>query len=142
MPRGLSWMLDSSAQQIQRDYAAFLRDQEILRYFVPMFEQALAEPGVTAWVCATDYLALFALKFLSHKKIQIPAQISVIGFDDMPQGLENRLSTYHFDMETAARNMLLHVRNPGFRPLHRRPGPVEIGGMIIERGTTASPGKP
>ncbi len=45
----------------------------------------LVENGVTALLCASDALALGAIKALNARGIRIPDDISVIGYDDSPQ---------------------------------------------------------
>lgn len=43
-----------------------------------------AEPGLTALVALNDSMAIGALGMLRDRGIDVPGQISVIGFDDMP----------------------------------------------------------
>ncbi|MFD0705560.1 LacI family DNA-binding transcriptional regulator [Alloscardovia venturai] len=46
---------------------------------------SLAHNGVTALLCASDALALGAIKALKAQGIRVPEDISVIGYDDSPQ---------------------------------------------------------
>lgn len=45
----------------------------------------LAHNGVTAFLCASDALALGAIKGLNDQGIRVPEDISVIGYDNSPQ---------------------------------------------------------
>jgi DNA-binding LacI/PurR family transcriptional regulator len=140
-PRPMPRLLAADIASLREQYLNLLRDREILRHFVPLFEQALAEPGVTAWVCVIDYIALLALRFLEGRGVAVPRRLSVIGFDDLPQSLGRGLSTYRFDMATLAHDMLAHVLRPDWRPLAAMPRTVEIAGMVVERATSAPPAR-
>jgi DNA-binding LacI/PurR family transcriptional regulator len=43
------------------------------------------EPGVTAIFCANDTMALGLLRALTERGLQIPGDVSVVGFDDIPE---------------------------------------------------------
>jgi len=62
-------------------------------------ERILAEhPDTTAILCATDTIALGAIKCLHEKKIDIPKQIAIAGFGDSKASsvLNPTLTTVHF----------------------------------------------
>jgi DNA-binding LacI/PurR family transcriptional regulator len=44
-----------------------------------------AAPGVTAVFCANDHMALGLLRALQQAGLRVPEDISVVGFDDMPE---------------------------------------------------------
>jgi len=44
-----------------------------------------AEPGVTAVFVANDQMALGVLRAFAEAGLQVPAQVSVVGFDDVPE---------------------------------------------------------
>ncbi len=47
--------------------------------------QLAQQPGVTAVFCANDQMALGLLRALSERAIGVPDDISVVGFDDIPE---------------------------------------------------------
>ena len=53
----------------------------------------------TAIVACNDHMALGALRALHAKKIQVPKQVSVVGYDDVPESrfFEPPLTTVHHD---------------------------------------------
>ncbi|MBD3241409.1 MAG: GntR family transcriptional regulator, partial [Chitinivibrionales bacterium] len=110
--RHMPALLTASAESVRRRYRELFRDREILSYYIPLFESALADQSITAWVCGIDYIALFAPDFLRSRSVAVPEDISLLGFDDLQGARERGLSTYRFDMQTMARNMVTHVLNP------------------------------
>lgn len=57
-------------------------------------------PDLTAIFCGNDKMALGALHYLHRKGIDVPGQISIIGFDDLPQSAYVRpaLTTVHLPL--------------------------------------------
>jgi DNA-binding transcriptional regulator YhcF (GntR family) len=103
----------------------------------PLFDQAFACADATAWVCASDGIALAALKFLAQKGIEVPDQISVSGFDNNPVlGLENGLTSYDFNATVFVHRMLNFLARPHKPRGQYRHSVIEIEGIVIERGTT------
>ncbi|TCD54420.1 LacI family transcriptional regulator [Alloscardovia theropitheci] len=66
----------------------------------------LAENGVTALLCASDSLALGAIKALNARGMRVPDDISVIGYDDSPQlgYIRPGLTTLRQPVESIARS--------------------------------------
>jgi len=103
-----------------------------------LFEQALQKENVTAWVCANDIVALEALKYLRDKDIDIPRDISVIGFDDTIEAQMEQLTSYNFGVDKIVKAMLYHITRPkewNWTPDSAN-APVEIGGFLVCRATT------
>ena len=50
-------------------------------------------PGLTAVLASTDVLALDTLRTLRARSIAVPSQVSVIGFDDVPDAAAAGLTT-------------------------------------------------
>jgi LacI family transcriptional regulator len=89
----------------------------------------LDRPGPpTAIVCGNDVIALGALSAAHQLGLAVPAQLTVIGFDDIPMAgwpLVG-LTTVHCDLERLARTavelLLAEIAEPGREPtVHRDP---------------------
>ena len=52
-----------------------------------------ANPRITALVCTADVLALSAMDYLRARGIYVPGQMTVTGFDGVPEALRRGLST-------------------------------------------------
>ena len=102
----------------------------------PLFERAIDNRDATIWICENDALAMRALSFLRERGIRVPDDLSVVGFDNVPiEALENRLTTIDFNSIEVIRRMLNFVLRP---PRPRGPYrhlPIEIEGIVMERGT-------
>jgi hypothetical protein len=109
---------------------------------IPPFKQALVCKDITAWVCDNDATAFKALDFLKAHNKRVPAQISVVGFDNVPStALERGLTTFDFNAAGFVRRMLSFIiRPPRPRGPHRHQT-IEVEGIVIERNTTARAGK-
>jgi DNA-binding LacI/PurR family transcriptional regulator/DNA-binding transcriptional regulator YhcF (GntR family) len=112
--------------------------REVIRYTKPLFEAALENRKATVWVCVNDNIALLALRFLADRGIEVPQRLSVIGFDDILLSLESGLSTYHFDVETIAHDMIVHITHPVWRSFLHVKHFTEINGRIVERASSAA----
>lgn len=97
-----------------------------------------AHPDVTALLCMTDQLAIGACQGLERMGIDVPAQVSVTGYDDIP-----RASAWHpglttmrqplIDKGRIAAAMLLEQLDGGDGPARRR---VELPISLIVRAST------
>ncbi|WP_345352921.1 substrate-binding domain-containing protein [Rhodococcus olei] len=99
-------------------------------------ERALAiNPRTTALVCTTDVLALGALEFARWRGIDVPAELSVTGFDGVPEALRVGLTTVQQPAEEKGRRagaLLL-------RPSHSGIATVEMLDTELLRGRTSAP---
>jgi hypothetical protein len=103
----------------------------------PLFEQALKNRKITAWVCANDTLAFSALAFLKDKGIHVPGNISVVGFDNVPvAAFELRLTTLDFNAMGFIHRMLGFILRPPKPRGEYRHHSIEVEAIIIERNTT------
>lgn len=107
-------------------FAAFRAEVEEL------FEAALAEEDLTAWVCANDQIAVLAHDVLAER--DRTRRIALCGFDNSEAALRKSLTSYRFDEIAAVNRMLAFLRQPGRA---RDPAPVAIGGRVIPRASTA-----
>jgi DNA-binding LacI/PurR family transcriptional regulator len=97
-------------------------------------------PGVTAIFCANDQMALGALRALHLAGRAVPEEISVVGFDDIPEApfLRPPLTTVRQDLAALGRasiDLLVgHITDGG--PIRRH---VRIPPTLVERDSTARP---
>jgi DNA-binding transcriptional regulator YhcF (GntR family) len=105
------------------------------QFLDPMFHRAIEDRAITAWVCATDGIAIQALDFLDAEAIQVPGRIAVAGFDNSYLSAHRNVTSYDFDQEGLVHRALSFVAD---RPESRSMGEpiVECPGALIERGTT------
>jgi DNA-binding transcriptional regulator YhcF (GntR family) len=108
----------------------------------PLFEKALLCKDATAWICANDITALSALVFLRERGIQVPRDISVVGFDNTPvDALEKRLTTFDFNAMGFIDRMLNFILRPPRPRGPYRHATIEVEGIVMERDTTARAGR-
>ncbi len=105
---------------------------------LPLFDSALAS-GATAWVGATDEIAVEALTYLQRRKVAVPQQVSVVGFDDSLEAFLHSLTSHNFNTPSAVRPMLDILLAPrlGAAAL-RYAKPIEIRGFVNNRSTSGS----
>ena len=90
--------------------------------------------GATAIVCANDHMALGALNWLAGAGLRVPQDVSVLGFDDLPDGAYYLppLTTVSVDNSAFGRNIIQRL----FRQLGVRTRTVSMRGELVVRGTT------
>jgi hypothetical protein len=106
----------------------------------PLFERALAEGRATAWVGVNDMVALAALRFLRAAGRRVPADVSVVGFDDTVDALRAGLASYNFNLPALAEALVEHVLGWRTRAGRDRSPVVEVPGSLVERKSLATPG--
>jgi DNA-binding LacI/PurR family transcriptional regulator len=94
-----------------------------------------ANPRITALMCTADVLALSAMDYLRSRGIYVPGQMTVTGFDGIPDALRRGLTT-------VAQPSVEKGRRAG-RLLHQPPRSglpvVEVLDTELIRGRTAGP---
>lgn len=93
--------------------------------------------GVTAIACANDHMALGVLHWLQRNGISVPDQMSVLGFDGLPDGefYNPPLTSVAVDNRAFGR----HIMQRLFRRIGVKARNVPTGGELIVRETTAAP---
>jgi DNA-binding LacI/PurR family transcriptional regulator len=88
----------------------------------------------TAILATNDFVALGALEALTIAGLQVPNDISVIGYDDLKVPTSPPLSTIRADLEQVGRTAVsaLHRRIQG----HLNDAPVVLPVQFIERGSS------
>ncbi len=98
-----------------------------------------ADPGVTAVFCANDHMALGLLRALNESGRSIPGDISVIGFDDIPEAsyFTPPLTTVRQDFgELGRRGLELLVAQ--VEDGHRTSGRLLVATELVVRSSTAA----
>jgi DNA-binding LacI/PurR family transcriptional regulator len=99
-------------------------------------EFALAtNPRITALMCTADMLAISAMDYLRARGIYVPGQMTVTGFDGIPEALKRGLSTVNQPSLEKGRRAGELLHNP---PRSGLPV-VEILPTELVRGRTAGP---
>lgn len=95
------------------------------------------DSGATAVVCANDHMALGVLNWLDGAGLRVPDDVSVIGFDGLPEGAFYLppLTTVAVDDRAFGRNMMQRL----LRQLGLKPRIVPTAAELLVRGTTAPP---
>jgi DNA-binding transcriptional regulator YhcF (GntR family) len=127
--------------RIGEDVLAEIGTRFSLAVRVPLFEQALKQyPNATAWICATDGIAMMALPFLHDRGIDVPRDMSVVGFDNQPiSALERRLTSFDFNAHGFIHHMLNFISRPPMPRGRYRHSPVEVEGIVVQRETAGPP---
>lgn len=104
-----------------------------------------ADPSVTAVFAANDDMAIGLMRALSEAGRQVPRDVSVVGYDDIPVAayVTPPLTTVRqpFDaVATEGLEMLVHViENPGSDPVRSVDPPIEL---VLRASTGPAPGGP
>jgi len=123
----------------ERIVGGLMREQYYEKLF-GLFQQAYSYPDVTAWVAANDEIALHALGFLTRKRIKVPDDVSLVGFDDSLKANMSDLTSYNFNHTAIVQGILQHMMEPRAQVLRHKPEEqIEMEGFLVERGSTAKP---
>ncbi len=102
---------------------------------------AVGEPGLTAVFCGNDTMALGVIRALVERGLRVPGDVSVIGFDDVPEAgyYLPPLTTVRQDFSVLGRQALstLIDRMSGAIPAGRR---VRVAPELIIRASAAGLG--
>ncbi|MCX5051889.1 MULTISPECIES: LacI family DNA-binding transcriptional regulator [unclassified Streptomyces] len=99
----------------------------------------LSEPPTAVFVCS-DHMALGVYRALAERGLRVPYDISVVGFDDLPESrwISPALTTIRqplAEMAASALHLLVRMMQ-GDRPESTR---TELSTRLVERCSTASP---
>ncbi len=100
------------------------------------------DPAVTAIFCANDRIALGVLRALHEAGRRVPAEVSVVGFDDMPDSgfFLPPLTTVRQDFGELGRRSLTLLLDQIGRPAGNRPADqVVVAPHLAVRASTAAP---
>jgi DNA-binding LacI/PurR family transcriptional regulator len=113
----------------------------MIRHFLyeqlaPLLAAALTDSTITAWVGATDPIALMAQAFLEQHRRKHGGR-SVIGFDNSLLAFANGLSSYDFNIPSLINHLMTHILGPRTRETRVVRGQVtEVAGFVMARAST------
>ena len=99
-------------------------------------------PGTTAIFCGNDNLALGALFECQRRGVEIPVDMSIMGFNDLEVSAcaypaLSTIATPRYEMARRAAEIVLEiVRGSGERPEERR---IDLGFRVVVRESTGKP---
>jgi DNA-binding LacI/PurR family transcriptional regulator len=111
--------------------------KSIERHLERMFDAALKDRTITAWVAENDDIAILAAGFLKHRGVHIPRRISLLSFDNSRRAAAARLSSYSFGIPTIAQSAVRHIMEFSGKRRRNTPLRIEYEGAIIERDSSA-----
>ncbi|MBD3243348.1 MAG: GntR family transcriptional regulator [Chitinivibrionales bacterium] len=128
MGRALRRLIEEINERMKREI--FSKAMRELLVAGGVLEQA------SAWVAVNDDVACECLDFARESAIGVPADVSLIGFDDSLASRVNGITSYNFN-ETAAiqatiNHVVGHTAGPGTRT-----SVVDIQGRVTERDSVA-----
>jgi DNA-binding LacI/PurR family transcriptional regulator/DNA-binding transcriptional regulator YhcF (GntR family) len=102
-------------------------------YLAPLFEQALEQSKSTAWIISDDKTAIMALSFLNRKGKKVPADISLVSFDNWPDAFVAGLSSYDFNYAGLSQLAMLMIIDK--KTFAEKEKITEMDGYMVERKT-------
>lgn len=104
-------------------------------------EALMARPGTTAVLAANDEMAAGLMRALHDRGLRVPADVSVVGFDDVGAELMwPRLTTVRQDFEEIGRHLITELVGLMERPEERSvPAHVLVASPLMVRESTAAP---
>ncbi|BCJ48879.1 LacI family transcriptional regulator [Actinoplanes sp. NBRC 14428] len=105
-------------------------------------QELARDPGVTAIFCANDRIALGVLRALHEAGRRVPEEVSVVGFDDMPDSgyFLPPLTTVRQDFaEMGRRSLTLLLEHMAGGEDAGPPAHIVVSPELVVRGSTAPP---
>lgn len=127
--------VDAIASRLDWTFDNIIFCQKMDLFLQPLFEQALLEKNITAWVCADSGMAVAALRFLRKKGVAVPARISVAGYDDNSEAYSEGLTTFDYDIPGITQTMIAFISNPDLYPADKGIF-IEKNGFLVPRQST------
>jgi LacI family transcriptional regulator len=99
-------------------------------------------PQITAVFAANDLVAAGALDAMTARGVRVPEDISLVGYDDIPQSSEltPKLTTVHVPLEDMGREsvrLALSRTDDAFG--RHADGEIIVGTRLVERESVAAP---
>lgn len=127
--------LKGIAARLQAEIHHAARRERILEALEPYLEKALKRKDLTAWVAIDDETAMLILDFLGRRGLQVPRDISLVGFDDSAEGARRDLTSYNFDFERINHYILRFLLDPSRTERAESDGLRRPEGRVVKRGS-------
>lgn len=118
---------------VKLDVNSLLRDNLIYNYSNSLFEKALIQQGISAWVAVNDLTACMIHDFWDYKKIPPKNRPALISFDNTFESLEKGISSYDFNTSGDVNNMILHLLYPNSALFSSKKRVIRINGTVVQR---------
>jgi DNA-binding LacI/PurR family transcriptional regulator len=108
---------------------------DIMEHEIEAHLPALFDGGIDGLACASDLLAVTAIRLLKGRGVPVPGAVRVTGYDDLPLAAYNApaLTTVAQDIAAGARDMVSAL----FRRIDGEPAPsVQLAPTLVLRGST------
>src|ERR1700760_2847483 len=104
--------------------------------------QLAGDPGLTAVFCGNDTMALGVIRALAERGLRVPEDVSIIGFDDVPEAGYSRppLTTVRQDFGEVGRQALSTLVDRMSRAIPAGPR-VRVAPELIVRASAAAPAR-
>ncbi|MBN1757236.1 MAG: substrate-binding domain-containing protein [Chitinispirillaceae bacterium] len=110
---------------------------EIYEKMRPLFDEALRDKAISAWVMANDFAATIAIDFLKEHNVRIPEELSIVSFDNTLDAMEYQLTSYDFNIHGIISMMLRFVLAPHtVKPARKTGSCLEVDGTLVVRRST------
>jgi LacI family transcriptional regulator len=98
-------------------------------------------PRPTAIICSNDLMAVGVMRVLAERRVAVPEQVSVVGFDDihLAEFANPPLSTIRMSREDIARAAFQALEKLCERPASHPADPILISTRLVLRQSTATP---
>lgn len=106
---------------------------EIYEKMQPLFDKALLDTSITAWVMANDFAATIAIDYLKERNIRVPDDLSIISFDNTLDAMEYQLTSYDFNNHGIITLILRSILAPHTVKPKRKGVCIEVDGTLVIR---------
>jgi DNA-binding LacI/PurR family transcriptional regulator len=103
-------------------------------YLKSLCLRAAEQSKATAWVCSDDTTATVSLAVLREARVEVPRQVSIVGFDNWKGAHEHQLSSLDFNMDGMISQALVMIRDE--KCLRASQPITEVDGYVVARRTT------
>jgi DNA-binding LacI/PurR family transcriptional regulator len=120
----------NNAVKAARDAESFTSMAEA---FKQKIDSLLKKRSITAWVFANDSIANVLLSYARMRCPDILKRIAVVSFDNSARAIQQRLTSFDFNLPAIAQMTYRHVMKWPLPAAFKKQTVVELDGIIVER---------